>query len=98
MVRILTEPKNALIRQYQALFAMEDVELEFTPQVLREVARRADARGTGARGLRSVLEQAMVELMYEVPEGNIKRLVFDMVHLDQPLKALQGSAELRQAG
>lgn len=98
MVRILTEPKNALIRQYQALFAMEGVELEFTPQVLREVARRADVRGTGARGLRSVLERAMVELMYEVPEGKLKRLVFDIVHLDQPLKALQGSAELRQAG
>ena len=68
MVQILTEPKNALIRQYRRFFEMEDAELEFTPKALAAIARKAMALETGARGLRSVVEEFMLELMYELPE------------------------------
>ena len=67
LVRILTEPKNAMIRQYQKLLAMEGVELEFTPAALRELAREAVRRQTGARGLRALLENIMLDVMYEAP-------------------------------
>jgi len=96
LVRILTEPKNALIRQYQELLRMEGIEIRFTPSVLREIARRALKRGTGARGLRSVIEKAMVELMFELPGSGVKEVVFDLPHLDKPLMALE-EARLRQA-
>ena len=68
LVHILTEPKNSLVKQFQKLFAMEDCELEFTDGALAEIARRAAARDTGARSLRSILEDAMFEIMYELPE------------------------------
>jgi ATP-dependent Clp protease ATP-binding subunit ClpX len=67
LVRILTEPKNAMIRQYQKLLRMEGVELEFTVAALRELAREAVRRETGARGLRSLLENIMLDVMYEAP-------------------------------
>jgi ATP-dependent Clp protease ATP-binding subunit ClpX len=67
LVRILTEPKNALIRQYQHLFAFEGVELEFTPEALTAIAKKAIDRGTGARGLRSVLESLLQRPMFELP-------------------------------
>jgi len=67
-VRILTEPRNALTRQYQKLFEMEGAGLEFTPGALREIARKARERDTGARGLRSIVEDIMLEVMYELPE------------------------------
>jgi ATP-dependent Clp protease ATP-binding subunit ClpX len=65
--RILTEPKNALIRQYQKLFAMERVELTFDPAAVRAVGKAAIKNASGARGLRTILENAMLEIMYEVP-------------------------------
>ncbi len=95
LVRILTEPKNALVKQYQALFAMEGVELVLTDAALREIARRAKARGTGARGLRAVIEKSMYEIMYALPGSGVKRVVFDAKHLDDPLSALK--PDLRQA-
>ncbi len=67
LVRILTEPKNALIRQYEKLFEMEGVELIFEEDALRAIAGRAIARKTGARGLRAILEELMLDLMYEIP-------------------------------
>jgi ATP-dependent Clp protease ATP-binding subunit ClpX len=70
LVRILTEPKNALTRQYQKLFELDDVKLEFTEDALAEVAHLAVERKTGARGLRSILESVMMDLMYEVPSDN----------------------------
>ena len=70
LIRILMEPKNALIKQYQKLFELDDVKLEFTPEALEEVAKFAVERKTGARGLRSILEGAMMDLMYEVPSDN----------------------------
>ncbi len=68
MLQILTQPKNALVKQYQKLFAMEGVELEFERDALLEVVRRAQERRTGARGLRSILEEVMLPIMYELPE------------------------------
>ena len=67
LLSILSDPKNALVKQYQKLFEMEDVHLEFTPQALTEVVNEAKARKTGARALRSILENTMLDIMYEVP-------------------------------
>ena len=68
LVRVLTEPRNALVKQYEALFAMENCELTFTEDALREVARIAHDKGTGARGLRSVIENVMLDIMFELPD------------------------------
>ena len=67
MVTILTEPRNAIVRQYKALLAMEGVQLTFSPGALRELARRAISKGTGARALRLMIEEIMLDVMYEVP-------------------------------
>ena len=71
LVRVLTEPKNALTRQYQKLLAMDGVKLSFEPDALKELAKRAIKRKTGARGLRAEMEQLMTDIMYEAP-GNPK--------------------------
>ncbi len=68
LVQVLTEPKNALIKQYQSLFEMENCNLEFTDEALRAIASRAMDKGTGARGLRSIVEEAMLDIMYELPD------------------------------
>ncbi|MGN0268692.1 MAG: AAA family ATPase, partial [Lachnospiraceae bacterium] len=68
LIRILTEPKNAIIKQYQKLFAMDEVKLEFEEAALRIVAKRALERKTGARALRAVLEEFMQDIMYEIPK------------------------------
>src|SRR6195256_3282310 len=68
LVRILTEPRNALVRQYQKLFEMEGAELEFDQPALQEIARKARARDTGARGLRSIVEEIMTDIMFELPD------------------------------
>ena len=65
---VLTEPKNALIKQYQSLFEMENAELEFTDEALEAIAERAMVKGTGARGLRSIIEQVMLDIMFDLPE------------------------------
>jgi ATP-dependent Clp protease ATP-binding subunit ClpX len=68
LVQILTEPKNALVRQYQRLFEMEDAKLEFTETALKMLAKKAMARDTGARALRAIMEDLMVDMMYRLPE------------------------------
>ncbi len=68
MVRILTEPKNAITKQYQKLFAIDDVNLKFDDEALQAIAKLALERKTGARGLRSIIEEMMVDLMFELPE------------------------------
>jgi len=68
LVRVLQEPKNSLMKQYQKLFEMEGAELEFTPDAIREIAIIAKERDTGARGLRSVIEETMFPIMYELPD------------------------------
>ena len=67
LVRILTEPKNALVKQYKALLALDGVELKFTPQALHAIAEQAISRNTGARGLRSIIENVMRDIMFEIP-------------------------------
>ena len=77
LIRILTEPKNALTRQYERMFEMENAAIEFREEALRAVARRAMDRKTGARGLRSILEGCLLDTMYELPsmEGVAKVVV-----------------------
>ena len=76
LVRILQEPKNSLVKQYKALMDMDGVDLEFEPDALREVAKTAMERKTGARGLRSVIEKTMMDVMYEAPSNeNMKKCV-----------------------
>ena len=89
LIQILTEPKNALVKQFQKLFAMEGAELEIRPAALRAIARKAVKRKTGARGLRSILESALLDTMYELPtQGNIKRVVLDESTIDGQGKPL----------
>ena len=84
MVRILTEPKNALVKQYQKAFRMEKVELEFTSEALRAIARRACERDTGARALRTIMESTMLDLMYELPSrtNGLSRVVVTQEMID----------------
>lgn len=96
LLEILVEPKNALVKQYQRLFSMEGVELEIRPAALHAVARRAIKRRTGARGLRSILENALLDIMYELPTmDNVSKVVIDenviqsggqpiLIYADQP--------------
>jgi ATP-dependent Clp protease ATP-binding subunit ClpX len=72
LVQILTEPKNALVRQYQKFFEMEGAELRFTTGALKAIAHRAREKDTGARGLRSIIEGLMTESMFELPDHPIK--------------------------
>jgi ATP-dependent Clp protease ATP-binding subunit ClpX len=92
----LIEPKNALIKQYHKLFAMEGVELEVRPSALQAIAKKALKRKTGARGLRSILENVLLDTMYEIPTmESVSKVVIDestiesgaqplMIHADQP--------------
>jgi ATP-dependent Clp protease ATP-binding subunit ClpX len=78
LVRILTEPKNAITKQFKRLFELEGVELEFRPDALTAVARKALARKTGARGLRTILEQVLLDTMFELPSmENVSKVVVD---------------------
>lgn len=75
LVRILTEPKNALVKQYQTLLSYDDVELEFDQDALTEIAKKAIERKTGARGLRSIIEETMMDVMFEVPsQDNVTKV------------------------
>ncbi|MCB1271368.1 MAG: ATP-dependent Clp protease ATP-binding subunit ClpX [Microthrixaceae bacterium] len=78
LVQILSEPRNALVKQYQRIFELEDTELEFTKDALEAVADQALARGTGARGLRAILEEVLLGVMYELPSrDDVERVVVD---------------------
>ena len=72
LIRILTEPKNALVKQYQKLFSMEDTKLEFLPEALAIIAKLAMRRKTGARGLRTIMEETLLDTMYEIPSHDKK--------------------------
>ncbi|HET6788811.1 MAG TPA: ATP-dependent Clp protease ATP-binding subunit ClpX [Aquabacterium sp.] len=89
LVQILTEPKNALVKQYQQLFAMDNVELEIRPGALAAIARKALARKTGARGLRSIVEQSLLDTMFELPtmEG-VQKVVMDESTVEEQAKPL----------
>jgi ATP-dependent Clp protease ATP-binding subunit ClpX len=78
LMRILVEPKNSLIKQYQKYFELEKVKLTFTDDAIMEIARLAVKRETGARGLRSILEDLMLDLMYEIPsQSNISEVIIN---------------------
>jgi ATP-dependent Clp protease ATP-binding subunit ClpX len=84
LVQILTEPKNALIKQYGKLLAMEGVDLEVRPSALKAIAKRALLRKTGARGLRSILELALIDTMFELPTtANVDKVVVDESTIDE---------------
>ncbi len=89
LIQILVEPKNALVKQYQKLFQMEGVELEVRPNALQAIARKAIARKAGARGLRSILENALLNTMYELPGmENVSKVVIDEGMIDNGSPAL----------
>ena len=84
LVRILTEPKNALVKQYKKLIALDGVDLDFSDNALREIARQAIARNTGARGLRSIIESTMKNVMYEIPsEPDIEKVIITKDTVDK---------------
>jgi ATP-dependent Clp protease ATP-binding subunit ClpX len=96
LVKILTEPKNALVKQYQKLLAMEGVELEYREHALQAIAKKALERRTGARGLRSIIEHALLDIMFDLPSlSNVQKVVVDensitgegkplLIYSDQP--------------
>jgi len=98
LVQILTEPKNALTKQYQKLFEMEGCELEFREDALRSVAKKAMERKTGARGLRSILEHVLLDTMYDLPSiDNLEKVVIDDSVIDaegSPILIYEGSDQL----
>ena len=101
LMQILTERKNALTKQYAKLFEMEDVDLEFRPDALKAVARKALERKTGARGLRSILEGILLETMYEIPsQKEVSKVVIDESVIDgssQPLLIYENSEPAKAA-
>ena len=89
LVRILTEPKNALVKQYQKLFAMDGVELEIRPSALAAIAKKAQARKIGARGLRSIMEQSLIDTMFELPTlDGVAKVVLDEHTIQDDAKPL----------
>ena len=89
LVRILKEPKNAIIKQYKALFSLDEVELEFTDDALVEVAKKSLERKTGARGLRSILEKVMNDVMYRIPsDDTIAKCIITKEAVDGEAKPL----------
>jgi ATP-dependent Clp protease ATP-binding subunit ClpX len=93
LVRVLTEPKNAITKQYQAFFAMEGAELEFSEGALLAVARKAQERNTGARAIRAILEEVMLDLMYELPDMDCRGTKFiidaDIIDRRKPVTDVQ---------
>ena len=82
-VRILTEPKNSIVKQYKKLFEIDDVELEFTEDALKAVASLASKREIGARGLRSIIEKVLQEVMFETPSNaNVEKIVIDKQNIE----------------
>jgi ATP-dependent Clp protease ATP-binding subunit ClpX len=76
LVQILTEPRNALVKQYQRLFELDGVELEFDDDAVAAIAEKAMERGTGARGLRSIIEEVLLHVMYDVPSrGDVGKVI-----------------------
>ncbi|MBR6007125.1 MAG: ATP-dependent Clp protease ATP-binding subunit ClpX, partial [Clostridia bacterium] len=79
MISILTQPKNALVKQYKRLFEMDNVQLDFEPDALTEVAKLTIKRNTGARGLRAILEDVMLPVMYETPSrSDIEKVIITL--------------------
>ncbi len=101
LVRILSEPKNALVKQFKRLFEMEGVDLEFRPDALAAIARKALDRRTGARGLRTIIEQVLLDTMYDLPSmTNVSKIVVDEAVINgtaEPYLIYEGSAQPKVA-
>ena len=101
LVRILVEPRNALVRQYQKIFEFEEIDLEVTEEALQAIAEQALERGTGARGLRAILEEVLLDVMYELPgDETAGRVVVDydtVVERSAPLVEPRGTAQADRA-
>ena len=101
LVRILEEPRNALVKQYRKMFELEGVGITFDRQALREVAKKASERGTGARGLRAVLEEVMQDVMFEVPSRHdVREVVITVESVTSgtpPLLVLEGERQKKEA-
>jgi ATP-dependent Clp protease ATP-binding subunit ClpX len=83
LVRILHEPQNAILRQYEALLELDEVKLEFEDEALRAIARKALERDTGARALRSIIEEFMMDIMYEIPkDDSIGRVIITKEYIE----------------
>ena len=96
LVEILTRPKNALVKQYQRLFDMDDVALDFTEDALRSIAHKAIARKTGARGLRSIMESILLDSMYELPGlENVEKIMVNREVVEDQSRPLYIYADRR---
>ena len=98
LVEILTKPRNALVKQYSKLFEYDEVQLEFEQDALEAVAKEAIKRNTGARGLRAILEQAMLEVMYELPaKSNVKKCIVTkntILKAERPVMVMADGSEV----
>jgi ATP-dependent Clp protease ATP-binding subunit ClpX len=101
LIRVLTEPRNALIKQYEKLFAFEKVKLKFTDNAVAAIAQKAHGQKTGARGLRAILEEVMLDLMYELPsQKNVKEVIIneDAIHqTGQPILLYENDKDVKSA-
>ena len=101
LVRILTEPKNALLKQYAKMFELEGIGLTVDPEAVRAIARKAIERGTGARGLRAVLEELMRDVMFEAPSrDDVREIVITAECVTDgipPLLVLHSEAKMKEA-
>ena len=92
LVRILKEPKNALVNQYKHLFEIDDVELIFRDEALVEIAKQAIKRKTGARGLRSIMEELLMETMFGLPNSDLEKVIIDentVMSKSEPIRLLK---------
>lgn len=90
LVNILTKPKNALVKQYQKLFEMDNIELEITDSALHAIAKKAISRNTGARGLRSIIEDILVDIMYEIPsDQNVEKVILNEQVIDKKIDPIK---------
>ena len=101
MIRILKEPKNAILRQYQKLLALDEVDLRFDDEALGVIADKAIARKTGARALRSIIEEFMLDIMYEIPkDDNIGSVTITKAYIEgkgSPMIAMRGTPALLES-
>ena len=98
LVKILKEPKNAILKQYQKLLALDEVKLEFDDEALHTIAQKALKKNTGARGLRSIIEEFMLDIMYEIPkDDNIGQVTITKEYIEgkaSPLIMMRGQARI----
>ena len=101
LVRILKEPKNALVNQYSHLFEIDNVELSFRDEALVEIAKQAIKRKTGARGLRSIMEEILMDTMFNLPDQNLEKVIIDektVISKSEPIKLLKTKSKKTSSG